>query len=293
MGAANLSLWREEGVQDWPARPTLDAIAATTGRPYREVLEAALFDTGYAAHPSPGEPTRSYRDVLTDAIRVLTEAAHLTESSRPAARSLRTPIPIDWAVFVCQALAGAAANAGGVDAVLSGRQISWAASTIRRVLNVTVGHDESALWQHRTEPLRVVIWPKQILADIGSAWFDDEHLDNRELARVKAKGDETFEQTRAQLDERRRAIIADYSDRIANTVRATLENTLENLQVPIMVTVADEQDIATTLECLECTVGLRLPQVVEAAIRAAASTVPDPGALPGTPLSRLMAEQQK
>lgn len=151
-----------------------------------------------------------------------------------------------------------------------------------------VGNDESALWQHRTDPLRVVIWPERILADIGSSWFDDECADNRQLAKAKVQGQEAFEQLRAQLDEVRRTELADYGEKIASRVQEQLADALEDLRVPIVVTVA-ERDLASALEFA---LGF-VPRIVETAIKDAATSVRDPGTFPGTPLSRLIAEQQK
>lgn len=114
----NLSLWRTTGFRGLPDRANLDAVASVIGRPYREVLDAALWDTGYAA-PTDGAP-RAYDEVLADAIRVLTEATRLTNHRvRRTADGGWEPDPhatepIDWAEFVCAALAGAAANAGGI-----------------------------------------------------------------------------------------------------------------------------------------------------------------------------------
>lgn len=80
----------------------------------------------------------------------------------------------DWAEFVSQALASAAANIGGVEAVLAGRPGSWEADHIRNLLHATVGHDEAYLVEHRTEPMRVVVPLEQILADRG---IDQIHND--------------------------------------------------------------------------------------------------------------------
>ena len=60
MTPANLSQWRSNGLRGWPARARLDALALTIGRPYREILDAALSDTGYAdgansVAPAPGK----------------------------------------------------------------------------------------------------------------------------------------------------------------------------------------------------------------------------------------------
>ena len=77
----------------------------------------------------------------------------------------RAALPIDWAAFVTAALAGAAANVGGVDTILSGRPGSWEASVVGDVVRAAVGHDELALWRHRPEPGTAVRHPERILFD--------------------------------------------------------------------------------------------------------------------------------
>lgn len=191
MTPANLSQWRSNGVRGWPARATLDALASTIGRPYREVLNAALADTGYADTGPRTAEARTYREVLNDAVRVLTEAARLTNqpgrqtpdgSWEPDPNA--DPLAIDWAAFVTDALAGAAANIGGIDVILAGRPGSWEAAVIRDALNAAVGHDEWDLWRHRTDPVEVVLHPERILFDMDSS-TRIEDLDNaeRELER--------------------------------------------------------------------------------------------------------------
>lgn len=191
MTRANLSQWRSNGVRGWPARATLDALASTIGRPYREVLDAALSDTGYADTADAPEVARTYREVLDDAVRVLTEAARLT--NRPVRQKPdgswepdphAEPLRIDWAAFVTDALAGAAANIGGIDAILAGRPGSWEAGMVRDALNAAVGQDEWDLWRHRTEPVNVVVHPERILFDMdSSAWFDELDAAEAELQR--------------------------------------------------------------------------------------------------------------
>jgi hypothetical protein len=142
----------------------------------------------------PTQPQQRRReDVMADAIRVLTEAARLT---RPVLRcdDTATQAPgqslwvdsgrreaADWAEFISHALAGAAANMGGIEATLAGRPGSWEADSVRNLLVSTVGHDEQYLLEHRTEPLVIELKVDEILADLG-AWnaYDDA---SRELAR--------------------------------------------------------------------------------------------------------------
>lgn len=108
---------------------------------------------------------RPAEDVLADAIRVLTEATRLRRSTMRQTAAGGWEVdpgrtePADWAEFVTLALAGAAANAGGIENVLVGRPGSWEAGRVRDTLYSTVGEDEATLWQHRTEPLRLVLDP--------------------------------------------------------------------------------------------------------------------------------------
>lgn len=123
---------------------------------------------------------RPAAEVLADAVRVLTEAARLR---RPAMdrnddgqwqpHPTRTE-PANRAEFVTLALAGAAANIGSVDAILAGRPGSWEADAVRNLLYSTVGYEEQYLFEHRTEPLRVVVDVEQILADLDIAWLYDD-----------------------------------------------------------------------------------------------------------------------
>lgn len=120
----NLRKWRTNGISRLPDRANLAATARVIGRPYREVLSGAFLDTGYL--PTSTDGPRPYGEVLNDAIGVLTEAMLLTnqrarrtaEGSWEADLDPRSSVPIDWGEFVTLALAGAAANVGGVEAAL-------------------------------------------------------------------------------------------------------------------------------------------------------------------------------
>lgn len=124
-------------------------------------------------HDQRGPDTGGQRgrgEVLADAIRVLTEAARLRrrvmrrdENGAWSADPSETE-PADWAEFVTHALAGAAANVGGVDTALAGRPGSWEADGVRNLLYSTVGYDEQYLFEHRTEPLRIEVDIERILS---------------------------------------------------------------------------------------------------------------------------------
>ncbi|CAA0127322.1 Uncharacterised protein [Mycolicibacterium vanbaalenii] len=187
----NLRKWRINGVSRLPNRANLTAVARVIGRPYREVLSAALFDTGYVTDDQAASP-RPYDEVLQDAIGVLTEASRLTNQPMRQSSSgqweadpdPRSALQIDWAAFVTEALAGAAANAGGIDTILAGRPGSWEASVVGDALRAAVGHDEWDLWRHRTEPVTVVLNPERILFDDdASDWFEQVDAAEREIQR--------------------------------------------------------------------------------------------------------------
>lgn len=174
----NLRKWRTNGVRRLPERPNLVATARVIGRPYREVLSAALFDTGYL--DAAADEPRPYNEVLADAISVLTEATRLTNqlSRRTDAGRWepdpdpRAAVPIDWAEFVTLALAGAAANVGSIEEALAGRPGSWEAERVRQTLESTVLDDKDLL-RHRTEPVVIDLWVESILSYLGDSSDDD------------------------------------------------------------------------------------------------------------------------
>jgi len=118
-------------------------------------------------------------ELLAQAVAALTAAARLTvpvrELDEAATAAAGHPVwtesdrrePADWPAFVTQALAAAAANIGGIEAVLAGRPGSWEADGVRNLLRATVGTDEEFLLEHRTEPLVVDLYVEEILTDLG------------------------------------------------------------------------------------------------------------------------------
>lgn len=175
----NLRKWRKFGVSRLPDRTNLAAVARVIGRPYREVLSAALQDTEYLT-PELSDQPRPYGEILGDAIAALTEATRLTNQPMRQNGSggwepnpdPRAALPVDWAEFVTLALAGAAANAGGIEAVLAGRPGSWEAERVRQTLQSTA-FDEKDLLRHRTEPIIVDLWVEAILAYTEDTTEDD------------------------------------------------------------------------------------------------------------------------
>lgn len=106
-------------------------------------------------------------------LRPETRAARLGRAIGAPGGDERTE-PIDFAEFVTLAVAGAAANIGGIDAVLAGRPGSWEADYVRNMLVSTVGEDAANLLEHRTEPLRVQVNIDEVLNDLDYWKLHDE-----------------------------------------------------------------------------------------------------------------------
>lgn len=147
---------------------------------------------------------RDWGDILADAIRVLTEAARLR---RPVLRQAggggwephpTQTEPADWAEFITLAVAGAAANIGSIDRTLEGRPGSWEADAVRSLLLSTVGENPAELLRHRTEPIRVVLRPAELLWDLGYGELYEESRrilqseQDRHLWRYRLEDDRTW-----------------------------------------------------------------------------------------------------
>ena len=192
---------------------------------------------------APDRP-RARAEVLTDAVAALTEAARLT--SRDGEGHSESA---DWAEFVSHALAGAAANIGGVDLVLAGRPGSWEADYVRNLLHSTVGYEEEVLLEHRTEPLVVPLYVDLILADLG-VWkvYEDAYAElNRRYhgigptpPAVPTEDQERRLDELADLEERleqqRLREWAAYGDALKAHIEAAAAG-LTGLSVPVVVTV--------------------------------------------------------
>ena len=127
---------------------------------------------------------RGYDEVLADAVAVLSEAARRT-ITRGRGTSSEQQDQADFADFLATALAGTAANLGGIEALLAGRPGSWEADYVRQLLVGTVGEDQRYLWEHRTDPLVIRVHADDILTDLGYwALYDDaqDELDRRDDA---------------------------------------------------------------------------------------------------------------
>lgn len=114
----------------------------------------------------------AYRANLAEAIRALTDAARLprprlrrTDDGNWVEDTQAAPEQTDWAEFVTLALVGAAANLGGIDAILNGRSGSWEADGVRQLLFSTVGADEAQLWEHRTDPIEITLYVDELVSE--------------------------------------------------------------------------------------------------------------------------------
>lgn len=141
--------------------------------------------------PARNVTQRPLTDVLDDAVRVLTEAGrhrrprlHQTPAGRLEPHPTDTD-PADWAEFVSLALAGAAANLGGIERALAGRPGSWEAAKVEDLLYSTIGTEASDLWRYRTEPVRVVLDVDQILSTRTDAWSQYDDAEQTIDARVE------------------------------------------------------------------------------------------------------------
>jgi hypothetical protein len=184
--------------------------------------------------------TGSREQLLTDAVRVLTEAARSTG---------------DFAEFVTLAVAGAAANIGSTDALLAGRPGSWEAHYVREMLTAAVGYDEQYLMEHRTEPLVVRAHVDDILHDLGLWALYDEARDelNRSENAICARHDidepiedydpddyaalDELEQLRNRLDRQREAEWASYGNAFRDNLHRAAAELFPTLPAPVEVIV--------------------------------------------------------
>lgn len=196
--------------------------------------------------------------LLADAVRALTAAARLTrpvreidlalsdpEGGRPVWKDTGRREPEDWAEFVTQVLAAAAANVGGVETVLGGRPGSWEADGVRQLLTGTVGHDSEHLWEHRTQPVTVTLYVDELVDDTDAR----EPYDDAEAA-IDARYDEVPDGTEAyeehvtmllalgkRLEEQRVADWTAWGEALAAAVKAAAARRMPGLQVPVDVVV--------------------------------------------------------
>lgn len=186
---------------------------------------------------------RTYEQLLTDAIRVLTEAARQTRTLGTGQTTRQEPA--DFAEFLSLAVAGAAGNIGGIDRLLAGRPGSWEADFVYRLLIGTVGEDEAYLMEHRTEPVTVTVNVDDILADAGY-WelYDDAdaELFRREDAIDPDSADadaayEEIETLRTRMDELRERDLATYGKAFKANVLAAAAELFPTLGVPVDVVV--------------------------------------------------------
>lgn len=240
-----------------------------------------------------------YDQLLRDAVTALTAAARLTWTGRSDGTAPARPC--DWAEFVALALAGAAANIGGVENVLAGRPGSWEADAVRTLLTGTVGHDEQQLLQHRTDPVVVRINVDDMMVDLG-VWqaYDDacgalqRRYDDLDLADVRRAswpvldvraswatatpeqehGWEQIAELEDRLEQQRLQDWAAYGAALASHIRAEVAQ-IDGLRVPVVVTVdVDPVPASSPAGTWGSGVGESLP---ERLLTAAVEATPLPG----------------
>jgi hypothetical protein len=162
----------------WPAHDhDPEAHMPKIEQPHRPARRGDTLTEPLSGQPWPAEDgtsgPRPVQQVLADAIAVMTEAARLTWT-RTDGDGQTVTVRGDWAEFVTLALAGAAANVGGIEDALVGRPGSWEADHVRNLLTSTVGEEEQQLLGHRTEPVVVDVFVDDIMVDLGT-WqaYDD------------------------------------------------------------------------------------------------------------------------
>lgn len=285
--------WRIGPLRAMPATAHLRAAARELGAPYREVLEAALRDSGYLTDADLTEP-RPYAAVHADAARALTEAARLTtQVMREDTAGGWEPEPntapqrIDWASFVADALASAAANIGSIESIMSTSTGPQAAG-IAELLNRTVGAPQN-LPNYRTEPVQLTIWMESILADRGDPTIEQYHAARAELDARAAAVDPSdtaaiaaVATLREKLEKQYFAELMSYSDRLVKAIvarvplpRAAAPSFIKVVFAPEGADLADGRPPAPT------------EGYIGAGIAAAIAETPTPATLPGTALTRL------
>lgn len=200
---------------------------------------------------------RTYEQLMAEAVRVLTEAARQTRTVGIGEEAKQEQA--DFAEFLTMAVAGAAANMGGIEEILAGRPGSWEAEYVRQMLGSTVGPDGEQLMEHRTEPLRFVVNVEDILVDYEQ-WAlydaDEQELTQEEFAIAPSypsgspelaaalprspeqeEAVEGVQRTRDRLEEQREREWAAYGQALADNIRLAAAELLPDLPVPVEVQV--------------------------------------------------------
>jgi hypothetical protein len=260
-------------------------------------------------HLSQSRSGTAYDQLLSAAVTALTAAARLTWTERRPDGTAPSR-PCDWAEFVTLALAGAAANIGGIENVLAGRPGSWEADAVRSLLIATVGYDEQQLLTHRTDPVVVSINVDDMMVDLG-VWqaYDDacDALQRRyddlgipdarrtsgsahevlaSLATATPEQEHGYEQIAEledRLEQQRQQDWVAYGAALATHIQAQVTQ-IEGLRVPVVVHVDVDPDPASgQTGTWGSGVGESLP---ERLLNAAVEATPLPGH-GRTPLERL------
>lgn len=108
---------------------------------------------------SKDEASTTFAQDLVEISRLLTAIARRTHE-KPNGDEERH----DFGEVVAIAVTTAAANLGGVDALLAGRPGSWEADYVRQIVRNTTVEEE--LHGYRTEPIQLVLDPESVFEDL-------------------------------------------------------------------------------------------------------------------------------
>lgn len=241
-------------------------------------LSAAAFP---AKPPSYSQLLATTIGLLTTAVRrrrpVLRQDDHGRWESDPD-RSERG----DWAQFLTVAMAGAAANNGGIEAALAtSRPGSWEADSVRQILHATVGHDEEGLWAYRTEPVEITLCVDELLTHVAHDTATAYAAATNELRRRHEAGLATVDHEN-QLEALRLAELHDWGEALRARI-LQLATEMPGLAVPVRV----EIDTTTTTTSYRFDRDAIEYSLQDQLITQALNTTPTPADLPGTPLNRL------
>lgn len=142
--------------------------------------------------PPDDTNTKKSTDFIATAVEALTAAAKQSYTT-PSGANER----YDFGEIACQVIATVAANLGGVEALLAGRPGSWEADRVRQMVHSTVFEDD--LLKLRTEPVRLLLNPDEVLNDLGlwESYEDAERKLNEEWDRAHAQYDAELESAQA------------------------------------------------------------------------------------------------
>jgi hypothetical protein len=175
------------------------------------------------------------------------EAHAAAVTALTAAARLRHPDGdrIDFADLLASALASAAVNVGGADALIAGRPGSWEAAKVFELVTGTIGWDGSEGLRYRTEPIVVRVCVAEVAEldyglpgmDHAVAAVEEAHADLPEDEQDAAQ----WQADIASAETRYRNAFTAYGQAFATAVQAKAAEWTE-LTAPVVVEVDDDPD---------------------------------------------------